>query len=107
MAAVNIGMTESQRLQFREAVATFIQDYRSGVVRISRGHNATHLERKIEKKFKALVLDLDTSMASLLTWEQLTRYQAYRTLLLARLTDRGTVDPEHYLDWEVPVITHH
>lgn len=107
MAAVNIGMTEPQRLQFRDLIAEFVQNYRSEMLKIARGHNATNPERRMEKKHHALLDSLDQDMAQLLSVEQLQRYQRYRTQLEALLTRRQPSDSDEYLDWEIPTPNHH
>lgn len=107
MSAVGIGMTEAQRLQFRDEIAEFIQDYRSAMLKISRGHNATDLERRMEKKHDSLLRELDQDMAGMLTREQFLRYDAYRQRLVLKLTRQGPADDEDYHNWEMPPVIHH
>ena len=89
MAAVNIGMTEDQRPQFRQAVATFVQDYRSSILKIMRSNNVTGWERRIEKKRRFLTNEMDLKMSSFLSLEQMDRYGEYRELMLAKLAQRS------------------
>ena len=107
MAAVNIGMTEEQRYAFRDLIAEFIQNYRSAMLKITRGHNATDLDRRMEKKHKALLSDLDEEVAVLLSPPQFERYQTYRTLFEAALTRRQSPSSDKYLDLEIPPANHH
>lgn len=84
-AAIQIGMDDNQRLQFRDAVTTFLEEYQKAVNKLLRAHNVSNLERKIDSKRKALVGDMDESMAQFLSEDQIPRYDAYRDLLLSKL----------------------
>jgi len=107
MAAVNIGMTEDQRPQFRQTVATFVQDYRSSVLNIMRGNNATHLERKIEKKRQSLTREMDLQMSSFLSLAQMARYETYRELMLTKLTQRDTTDGGDVEELQIQYLPRH
>jgi len=107
MAAVNIGMNEGQRYEFRGLIAEFVQDYRSAMLKIVRGHNATDLDRRMEKKHQSLFTALDKDVAAMLSAQQYARYQTYRSLFEAKLSQRGPVSSDHYLDLEIPPPIHH
>ncbi|HIG43722.1 MAG: hypothetical protein ABGY96_20600 [bacterium] len=86
MAALEIRMSEDQIPQFREAVSTYISDLTAMVSQVSRGNNATGIERKIRSKNNHLVQKMDERMAEFLSAEQMQKYEIYRDLLLAAMT---------------------
>lgn len=108
MAAVNIGMSEAQRLEFRDVIAGFVGGYHSAMLKIARGNNATDVERRMKSKHRSLFRKLDEQMNGMLTPEQFERYGEYRVRLEAKLTNGDASDSDAYLDWELaPTTSHH
>lgn len=85
MAALEIRMSEDQMPQFRESVSTYISDLTAMVLQVSRGNNATGIERKIKSKNNYLVQKMDKRMAEFLSPEQMQKYEVYRDMLLAAM----------------------
>ncbi len=84
-AAVEIGMREDQRSQFREAVSTYLKDLGEMVSKELGRPNAANIKRKIKSRNKKLVKAMDERMALFLSAEQIPRYEVYRERLLEAL----------------------
>ena len=107
MAAVNIEMTEDQRPLFRDAVGQFIGDYRSGILKITRSNNAIDVDRRIENKRTRLLQGMDEQMSGFLSQTQFARYQHWRELMIAKLTQRAPSESDALMNLEMPIIPHH
>ena len=107
MAAVNIGMTEEQRLQFRNVVGQFVDDYSSSMLKIMRGNNATDVERRMKNKGVRLLDGMDADMDEFLSKAQFTRYQLWRELMIAKLTHRAPTQPDELMTLKTGVVTNH
>ena len=84
-AAMTIGMSDDQRVQFRESVTVFLESFRDEVERLVR-RGVPNLENAVKRKRNALVRDMDERMAGFLNQDQMPPYETYRDLLLSKLT---------------------
>ena len=84
-AAMTIGMSDEQRVQFRESVTVFLESFRDEVERLVR-RGVPNLENAVKRKRNALVRDMDERMAGFLSQDQMPPYETYRDLLLSKLT---------------------
>jgi hypothetical protein len=107
VAAVNIGMTEEQRPRFRQAVATFIEDYRSSILKISRRNNATNLERTIDKERRLLIKKLDLQVSDFLSPAQMARYDVFRGLMLSKHTQSNVTGSGEVEEPDIRITSHH
>jgi len=87
LAAVNIGMTEEQQPQFREALAEFLQGFSADVRKLMRANNQTDLPRKIERKRNRRVSTMDKHMSTFLDSTQYAAYETYRDSLLEKMDE--------------------
>ena len=88
-AAVNIGMTEEQQPQFREALTEFLQGFGADVRKLLRANNQTDLPGKIERKRKRRVSTMDKQMSTFLDSTQYAAYEIYRVMLLEKMEEAG------------------
>lgn len=88
-AAVNIGMTDEQQPQFREALTEFLQGFSADVRKLMRANNQTDLPRKIERKRNRRVSNMDKQMSTFLDPTQYAAYEIYRDTLLEKMDDAG------------------
>lgn len=80
-AAVDIGMDDAQRAEFRGAVTDLARGYMDDIRKVMSGRDQTNLKRKIKSKRNSRMKQLDKAMAKVLTEEQMPRYEVYRDLL--------------------------
>lgn len=86
-AATAINMDDDQLTQFREVVSVFLNQ------RVNRMNELTQsdsqdIDRETELATYQLIRNMNERMAVFLTAQQLSRYEMYRDILLARLADR-------------------
>lgn len=107
VAAVEIGMTEEQRPRFRQAVAAYIEDYRSSVLKISRRNNVTDLERTIDKERRSLVKKLDLQVSDFLSPAQMARYEVFRELMLSKHRQSKVTGSGEVEEPDIRITSHH
>jgi len=89
-AALDIGLTEAQLPQFRDAITHLAQNQISATNKLLRQNNIADLDRKLTTVTNRQFKKMDREMAQFLSAEQLPKYQIYRDALRAHMT-RSTV----------------
>ncbi len=84
-AALAINLTEVQKPQFQAAVTEFFNGRMEAFNLLSRRHNQTGIPRKMKSRTKKLLKNMDESVASFLTPEQMPAYEHYRDTLKSKL----------------------
>tara|TARA_B100000401_G_scaffold395032_1_gene303740 strand:- start:3 stop:434 length:432 start_codon:yes stop_codon:yes gene_type:complete len=89
-AAIAIELTEQQKQEFKQHLSAYLKKLSSATRKIMQRNNVTNLPKQITRKRNQLTRSLDKKMETLLTADQYSRYEEYRTLLLAKMS--GALD---------------
>ena len=84
-AAMSMQLTEAQRSQFQQVLASFYNERVGAINKLLRRNNQTNIERKIQSKTNSLLKKMDEEMAAFLTPEQMPAYDNYRTVFKSNL----------------------
>ena len=84
-AAVDIGMSDEQLVQFRANVSEFIEGRIKAFNDLMRRHNVTNIDRKMKSKTNKLRRRMDEQMKELLTEDQYPKYEVYRDVLMSNM----------------------
>lgn len=98
-AAVNIGLTEAQRPQFRDAITQLAQNQISATNKLLRQNNIADLDRRFTTVINRQFKKMDREMAQFLTPTQLPKYQIYRDTLRAHMTRSTARRGRSSRDW--------
>lgn len=83
-AAVAINMTDAQKHEFNETVATFVSDHFAMIQKEAK-REAPDLEQRVRSRDSSLARQMDDRMHKILTTEQWPAYQNYRKVLQKEL----------------------
>jgi hypothetical protein len=89
-AALDIGLTEAQLPQFRDAITHLAQNQISATNKLLRQNNIADLDRKLTTVTNRQFKKMDREMAQFLSATQLPKYKIYRDALRAHMT-RSTI----------------
>jgi len=88
-AVLAIGLQDDQKPMVAKAVETCVQGFAADVKKLLRANNQTNLERKILKKRKYRLKNLDSTLIPLLTAEQIAPYETFKSLLTQKMALPG------------------
>jgi hypothetical protein len=88
-AVLAIGLQDNQKPIIAKAVETCVQGYAADVKKLLRANNQANLKRKILKKRKFRLKDLDSTLIPLLTEEQIAPYETFKSLLTQKMVLPG------------------
>ena len=88
-AVLAIGLQDDQKPMVAKAVETCVQGFAADVKKLLRANNQTNLERKILKKRKYRLKNLDSTLIPLLTVEQIAPYETFKSLLTQKMALPG------------------
>ena len=84
-AALQIGLSETQQPQFREAVTRLFNCRIGALNKLMKARDQVDMERKLRSKTKGCVKAMDKETGAFLTAEQMAPYHNYREVLLANM----------------------
>ena len=88
-AVLAIGLQAHQKPLVAKAVETCVQGFAADVKKLLRANNQANLKRKILKKRKYRLKNLDSTLIPLLTEEQIAPYEAFKSLLANKMALPG------------------